>query len=293
MATKKEEIKLNIPLDNVRIKLQAARVKLQEMNLKKSGKNDFAHFQYYQLEDFLPQVNKIFASLGLYSEFCITPQVIAYEEVKNGEEITKKPIIKELAILQIMDTQKTDDILTYEMEVAPVMIGNNSKQNMYQAAGGRNSYYKRYLYMNALEITESDEIDAVSGQEGVNYQQPQMTPYDFMPQQAQPIQTAQMPNNVVQHTMPDPNPNMSAKEMAENLTTVAENIKQATEEAKSSIEPLSTESKMEIMQMVNDKGLNGAEIISEFCKQNSLNGTNDLLEAHKTGLIELINSYGN
>lgn len=287
MATKKEETKLNIPLDNVRIKLQAARVKLQEMNLKKSGKNDFAHFQYYQLEDFLPQVNKIFAKLGVYSEFCITPQVIAYEEVKNGEEITKKPIIRELAILQIMDTQKTDDILTYEMEVAPVMIGNNSKQNMYQAAGGRNSYYKRYLYMNALEITESDEIDAVSGQEGVNYQQPQMTPYDFMPQQAQPIQTAQMPNNNV---APQPMP----VQMDNNtLNTIAENIENATEEVKSSMEPLSTESKMEIMQMVNDKGLNGAEIISEFCKQNSLNGTNDLLEAHKTGLIELINNYGN
>jgi hypothetical protein len=287
MATKKEETKLNIPLDNVRIKLQAARVKLQEMNLKKSGKNDFAHFQYYQLEDFLPQVNKIFATLGLYSEFCITPQVIDYEEVKNGEETTKKPIIKELAILQIMDTQKTDDILTYEMEVAPVMIGNNSKQNMYQAAGGRNSYYKRYLYMNALEITESDEIDAVSGQEGVNYQQPQMTPYDFMPQQAQPIQTAQMPNNNV---APQPMP----VQMDNNtLNTIAENIENATEEVKSSMEPLSTESKMEIMQMVNDKGLNGAEIISEFCKQNSLNGTNDLLEAHKSGLIELINNYGN
>lgn len=288
MATKKEETKLNISLDNVRIKLQVARVKLQEMNLKKTGKNSFAHFEYYQLEDFLPQVNKIFASLGLYSEFSITPQVIDYEEVKNGEEITKKPIIKELAILQIMDTQKTDDILTYEMEVAPVMIGNNSKQNIYQAAGGRNSYYKRYLYMNALEITESDEIDAVSGQDGVNYQQPQkMTPYDFMPQQTQPIQTAQMPNNTTPQPMITQNPMGN-----DNLNTIAENVENVTEEVKSSIEPLSTESKMEIMQMVNDKGLNGAEIISEFCKRNGLNGTNDLLEAHKVGLIELINNYG-
>jgi len=289
MATKKEETKLNVPLDNVRIKLQAARVKLQEMNLKKSGKNDFAHFQYYQLEDFLPQVNKIFASLGLYSEFSITPQVIDYEEIKNGEEVIKKPIIRELAILEIMDTQKTDDILTYEMEVAQLMIGNNSKQNIYQAAGGRNSYYKRYLYMNALEITESDEIDAVSGQEGVNYQQPQMIPYDFMPQQAQPIQTAQMPNN---NTAPQPMITQNPMDNG-NLNAVAETIENVTEEAKSSIEPLSTESKMEIMQMVNDKGLNGAEIISEFCKQNGLNGTNDLLEVHKTGLIELINNYGN
>lgn len=140
--------------------------------------------------------------------------------------------------------------------------------------------------MNALEIVEDDESDKVLGQEGVNYQQPQMTPYDFMPQPAQPIMQAQpVQNNFVANNM-QPINNNNLEQVANNLETVVQEAKQSIEDANT---PLSMESKMEIMQMVNEKGLNGAEIISEFCKRNNLSGTNDLLESHKAGLIALVN----
>lgn len=308
MATKKEEFKLNIPLEGVRAKLQTARVCLQQENLTKTGKNDFAHFDFFQLQDFLPSVNEIFARLGLYSEFSISPQVIDYEETSINQSDntivkTKKPIIREMALLEITDVQKPEEILTYSMEVAPVMIGNNTKQNIYQAAGGRNTYYKRYLYMNALEIVESDECDAVLGQEGVNYQQPVMPQNNFVQPQAQPIQTTQVvggwePQTTsydvsvkpLQHNMPDPNPGMSAKQLAQMADNMEAIVDQVREEVDNSGVELSTESKMEIMQLVSSKGLNGAEIISDFCKQNGLNGPKDLLESHKAGLIDMVNN---
>ena len=37
---------------NVYSKLQTARVRLQESNLKKSGENKFAGFKYFELGDF-------------------------------------------------------------------------------------------------------------------------------------------------------------------------------------------------------------------------------------------------
>ena len=308
MAAKKDEMKIDVPLDNVKAKLQLARVMLQEENLKKTGDNKFANFMFFQLEDFLPKVNEIFAKLGLHSEFSITPEIIAYEEksivcVENGNliNVTKTPILKEMATLIITDILKPDDVEVYEMEVAPLERGNNTKQNTYQAAGGRNTYYKRYLYMNALEIVEKDESDTVLGRPDVNYQQPTMTPYNFMPQQpSQPMmQAAPISPNLGQNSP------MTAQPVDDNVyaTTdmgvpmgapeinnqVAETIEQATEQIANEQTPLSTESKMEIMGLVNQKGLNGATIIGDFCKQNGLKGPHDLLEIHKQPLLDMIN----
>lgn len=316
MAAKKDELKVDVPLDNVKAKLQTARVMLQEENPKKTGDNKFANFMFFQLEDFLPIVNKIFAKLGLHSEFNITTEVVAYEEkstllTDDGKllSITKTPILKEMATLVITDILKPDDIEVYEMEVAPVMIGNNSKQNIYQAAGGRNTYYKRYLYMNALEIVEKDESDTVLGQPGVNYQQPNMTPYNFMPQQQiqEPVQNQFVTNNL---TKPDHNDNKGDWETQQvynnvyattdsgvpmgvpttNLNQVAETIEEVTTQIANEQSPLSKESKMEIMQLVNKKGLDGAKIILDFCKQNNLTGPVGLLEIHKQPLIDMINN---
>lgn len=302
MAAKKDEMKIDVPLDNVKAKLQLARVMLQEEDLKKTGDNKFANFMFFQLEDFLPKVNEIFAKLGLHSEFSITPEVIAYEETMNinGENkiVTKKPIIKEIATLVITDILKPDDVEIYEMEVALLEKGNNTKQNTYQAAGGRNTYYKRYLYMNALEIVERDESDTVLGRPDVNYQQPNMTPYDFMPQQpSQPImQSVPINPNLGQNSpmtaQPADDNVYATTDMGvptTNLNQVAETIEQATEQIANEQAPLSTESKMEIMGLVNQKGLNGATIIGDFCKQNGLKGPHDLLEIHKQPLLDMIN----
>ena len=307
-TTKNEENKVKVPLEGVKAKLQTARVMLQDMNLNKTGKNDFAHFDFFQLEDFLPKVNSIFVKLGLYSEFTIVPVTIDYEETTsynasgNMISVTKKPIIKEIATLVITDLLKPEDQAIYEMEVAPVVIGNNTKQNIYQAAGGRNTYYKRYLYMNALEIVEKDESDSVLGQEGVNYAQPQMTPYDFMPkQQSQPImQSAPISPNLRQNspmTSQSTDDNVYATTdmgvpmgASEINNQVAETIEQATANVINEQEPLSVESKFEIMGLVNQKGLDGSSILSEFCRKNGVSSPNDLLELHKQPLLDMINN---
>jgi len=43
-------------------KLQKARVLLNASSIKKSGKNKFAGYDYFELGDFLPTVNEIFDS---------------------------------------------------------------------------------------------------------------------------------------------------------------------------------------------------------------------------------------
>ena len=46
-------------------KLQEARIKLQAVPMNKSGQNSFAKYNYFELSDFLPQIQAIFNDVGL------------------------------------------------------------------------------------------------------------------------------------------------------------------------------------------------------------------------------------
>lgn len=124
---------------NVYSKLQTARVRLQESDLKKSGENKFAGFKYFELGDFLPSINKIFDELKLSSFINFT---------------------KEEAKLTIINSEKIDETIEFTCPVADLTLkGANAIQNL----GGTQTYLRRYLYMNALEIVENDEFDAIIG----------------------------------------------------------------------------------------------------------------------------------
>lgn len=144
MAEKKEEIKLNLFQ-----KIQKCRVELQNSNLKKSGKNKFAGFNYYELADFIPKVNELFDKYKLFSQFTLQND-IATLEVFDTENKVK------------MNEFETYESITFSSPVAEIVIKG---ANAIQSLGGANTYMKRYLYLNLLEIVESDSFDAVSGKD--------------------------------------------------------------------------------------------------------------------------------
>ena len=116
-------------------KLQKARVLLQEQPLKKSGFNSFAGFKYFELADFLPSINVIFDNLGLCSVFSISDGV---------------------ATLRIFDSENGGMI----MFRSPTADAASGKAPPIQALGSMHTYLRRYLMLNALEITEHDAVDA-------------------------------------------------------------------------------------------------------------------------------------
>lgn len=126
-----EPVKLKI--NSVMKKLQKSRVDWQSKPRKKSGFNKFQNFKYFVLKDILPTVNEIFNKNGLYSQYNLT---------------------KDYAELIITDSS-TGDYLIYKIPVQK--LDNPTMQNI----GAINTYSKRYLYMNALEIEEDeDELDS-------------------------------------------------------------------------------------------------------------------------------------
>ena len=121
-------------------KLQKCRVELQNLKLKKSGKNNYAGFEYFELKDFLPTVNELFAKNKMFSNFSMTSE-IAELEIIDCEDKTSVKFTSPIAELELKGCNKI------------------------QALGGTHTYLKRYLYINALEIVEADLFDAVTGKE--------------------------------------------------------------------------------------------------------------------------------
>lgn len=132
---------IKIKINSVMKKLQKSRVDWQSKPRKKSGFNKFQNFKYFVLKDILPTVNEIFNKNGLYSQYNLT---------------------KDYAELIITDSS-TGDYLTYRIPVQK--LDNPTMQNI----GAINTYSKRYLYMNALEIEEDeDELDSQDLDKPVN-----------------------------------------------------------------------------------------------------------------------------
>lgn len=126
-------------MSNVYEKLQEARVKLQNLKIKKSGKNNYSGFTYFEIADFIPYVNQIFLELKLCSNFSIKESI---------------------AYLEIINSEKTDEKTIFTMPTTSLELKGCSA---IQALGGVNTYCRRYLYLNALEIAENDMLDAKAG----------------------------------------------------------------------------------------------------------------------------------
>lgn len=124
---------------NIYEKLQQARVILQEKNLKKSGKNAYSGFTYFELADFIPTVNIIFNELKICSNFSIFDNI---------------------AHLYIYNSEKPDEQILFTMPTAELQLKGCTA---IQALGGVNTYCRRYLYLNALEIVEADMFDPEAG----------------------------------------------------------------------------------------------------------------------------------
>ena len=120
---------------SVHKKLQQARVMLQGKQLKKTGYNKYAGYNYFELGDFLPVVNEIFGGLGLCA-------VISYG--------------RDLATMTIRDTDDGEEITI----TSPMAEANLKGCHPIQNLGAVETYTRRYLYVTALEIVEHDALDA-------------------------------------------------------------------------------------------------------------------------------------
>ena len=147
---------------NVYARLAKARVMLQKKALKKSGENKYAGFKYFELADFLPSVNEIFAEVGLCSQFYITTEK-AENLAPEGYEpyYTDMPSV---AYLEIINTDMPSQSVTFSSAIAEAAMKGASP---IQQLGSVHTYMRRYLWLEAMEITECDGVDALNQKEQI------------------------------------------------------------------------------------------------------------------------------
>lgn len=120
---------------NVYEKLNEARIRFQNANVKKSGKNSYAGYTYYELADILPQINQIAKELKFTCVIEFTTQ---------------------LATLSFVDLEKPEDKVLFTSPMSDASLkGCHAVQNL----GAVETYIKRYLYQNCFEIVEGDALD--------------------------------------------------------------------------------------------------------------------------------------
>lgn len=120
---------------NVFEKLNEARIRFQNANVKKSGKNSYAGYTYYELADILPAINKIAQELKFTCVVNFTPDLatLDFVDCEKNEKITFTSPMSEASLKGAMAVQNTGAVITY---------------------------LKRYLYQNCFEIVENDMLDA-------------------------------------------------------------------------------------------------------------------------------------
>ena len=137
------------------------RVDLQNSKIKKSGKNKFANFDYFELSDFLPKLNELMLQEGINDRFYIKDGNAILELIK-GEE--KQEYTIPFVIFDTPLTYKKDKTGNYLKDKNGEYIQVPSMQDI-QYLGALNTYYKRYLYLNAFGVTDGEIIDSMDNNE--------------------------------------------------------------------------------------------------------------------------------
>lgn len=121
---------------NVYQRLNEARKAFHSREIKKTGKNKFAGYEYFELADFVVPALEIFAEKGLTA-------VISFSEHD--------------AVMDIFNAEVPDERISITSPIASAQLkGCHPVQNL----GATQTYLRRYLWVLALEIVEHDAVDS-------------------------------------------------------------------------------------------------------------------------------------
>lgn len=151
---KKEDKNLNESIIQIRVDLQNSKI-------KKSGKNKYAGFDYYELADFLPKLNELMLKYGVNDKFTIEEEKATLTLIKGDEsQVYNIPFER----FETPLVYKKDKNGSFIKDKNGELIQIPSMQDI-QYLGALNTYYKRYLYLNAFGITDGEVIDSMDNNE--------------------------------------------------------------------------------------------------------------------------------
>ena len=258
--------------NNIYAKLNVVRTELSK-SLKKGGRNNYSNYDYFQLEDFMPQAIQLCNENGLFTQFWIdkekvempstktTQNAINDEGVVTGTILTEQDnfVYVEYAHVLVIDVENPENQIEFKKETRECAV---QAAQPIQNLGSKSTYMKRYMYFDVFEINQNDSIEENTGKhEKVESKptkksssKPKVTevstkPVEPTPVQVTPVQTAEP----------------TAREMLNNLedqTPVA-----PVETTVNTDELMSMQTKMEIAQAITKAGFNARDMIVELARE--------------------------
>ena len=125
---------------NIYKKMSLVKVLVQSKAINKSGRNTYAGWAYFDLKDFMPYTNEVMNSVGLFGSV---------------------DIFENVGTLTITNCDNINETLVYRMNIPEKVTGNKGNNEM-QIAGSIDTYARRYLWIRALELCETDGFDIAS-----------------------------------------------------------------------------------------------------------------------------------
>jgi hypothetical protein len=199
MIMEKTEKKLNESIINIRVKLQNTKI-------KKSGKNNFAGFDYYELSDFLPKLNELMLEEGVNDVFTIEDEYAKLILIKGEEKQEYKiPFVLFETPYNYKKNKNTGEIEKIK-----------SMQDI-QYLGALNTYYKRYLYLNAFGITDGEIIDSMNNEELIEEKENKKIDYHKLLQAKLKEMNINIPDFAKRHKLSMATPQEEVKDLLEKL----------------------------------------------------------------------------
>lgn len=125
---------------NIFSKVMQARLQFLESNPQKSGRNEFQKFSYYELDDIVPTATRICNDLSLYTEIDLGANVFGY------------------ATMTVVNIDNPEEKVYFRIRMPE--INNENMNKALQETGSCQTYLRRYLYLQFLDIAQNDEVDS-------------------------------------------------------------------------------------------------------------------------------------
>lgn len=131
----------NMINDNIKLgkKLNNIKKIIRKSHIKKSGWNSFQKFYYYELDDFLPKITDSCVEEGIYTHYVL-------KRDEYGDKLCLDAMDLDTGFHQVIASHR----------LPPMTCGNNVMQD----EGKISTYCRRYLWLEALDISENDGIDS-------------------------------------------------------------------------------------------------------------------------------------
>lgn len=153
---------------NVYQKLAAARKMFSDANPRKTGVNDHLEFEYFELGDIVPHEVRIFEEVGLLEHSTKVPQKVV-RSVDTETGAMTETIVPALIRAEVVNVDNPEDVIVFELDwpSVPPIKNKEGKDtgNPLQRLGSEQTYLRRYIKQQILDVCDPDETDASLGSE--------------------------------------------------------------------------------------------------------------------------------